>query len=152
MQVILMKDVEKVGAQGETVRVKDGYARNYLIPRGLAIPTGSGKAKHLAHQKKLVDDRRRKEMKAAEKVAMTLNEASVEIPVRVGEEDKLYGTVTNTDIAAALADKGFDIDRRKIEIDEPIKALGVYTVRVHVAPEMVATPKVWVIKAPPSPE
>lgn len=151
MQVIMLKDVEKVGAQGESVRVKDGYARNYLIPRGLAIPTGTGKAKRLAHQRKLVDDRRRKEMKEAEKVAMSLNEASVEIPVRVGEEDKLYGTVTNADVAAALAEKGFDIDRRKIEIEEPIKALGVYTVKIHVGPEMVATPKVWVVKALPSP-
>jgi len=151
MRVILLKDVEKVGSQGDIVRVKDGYARNLLIPRGLAAPTGSGKARHIEHQRKLVDDRRRKEMKEAEKVASSLSEVSVEIPVHVGEEDKLYGSVTNADIAAALAAKGYDIDRRKIEIDEPIKALGVYSVKVHVGPGMAATPKVWVVKAPPTP-
>jgi large subunit ribosomal protein L9 len=152
MQVILLKEVEKLGDQGETVRVKDGYARNYLIPHGLAVPLGTGKAKHLSHRKKLVDDRRRREMKEAEKVATDLSEVSVEIAVHVGEEDKLYGSVTNADIAAALAQKGFEIERRKIEIEEPIKALGVYSVKVHVGPEMVATPKVWVVKAPPSAE
>jgi len=146
MQVILLKDVDKVGNQGDTVRVKDGYARNFLIPRGLAVPTGTGKGKHMTHQKKLVDDRQRRDMKEAEKVASSLNEVSVEIPVRVGEEEKLYGSVTNTDIAAALAAKGFEIDRRKIELEEPIKALGVYTVRVHLGPEMIATPKIWVVK------
>jgi len=152
MQVILLQDVEKVGSQGEVVRVKDGYARNFLIPRGLAAPTRSAKARHLSHQEKLVADRRRMEMKQAEKVALSLSELSVEIPMHVGEEDKLYGSVTSSDIAEALAAKGFEVDRRKIEIEEPIKALGVYTVRVHIGPEIVATPKVWVVKTPPLPE
>lgn len=147
MEVILSDDMEKLGKIGEQVRVKDGYARNYLIPRGLAVPVSSRKGHKIEHQKKIIEDRRRKEVKTAASVAQALSEISVEIPVQVGEEDRIFGSVTHANIADAIAAKGFSVDRRKIELEEPIKALGVYTIRVHLGPEIVATPKVWVVKA-----
>jgi large subunit ribosomal protein L9 len=152
MQVILMEDVPKLGTRGQTVNVKDGYARNYLIPRGVAVPLGSGKASNVEHQKKLADDRLRTQIKESKSLADQLNELSIEIPVLVGEEDKMYGSVTNADIAEALAEKGIEVDRHKIEMESHIRALGVYTVTVHLGPEIVATPKVWVVKQPPQKE
>jgi len=147
MEVILVQDVPTVGERGKIVRVKDGYARNFLIPQGLAAPTGTGKAKHLAHQRKLIEDRRRRELKESERFAERLNGLEVEIPVVVGDEDKLFGSVTTRDIAEAMAKKGFEIDRRKIELEGPIHALGVYTVQIRLGHDIVAKPKVWVVKA-----
>ena len=147
MEVILVQDVPTVGERGNIIKVKNGYARNFLIPKGLAAPTGTGKAKHLAHQKKLVEDRRRREMKESERLAERLSSLELEIPVMVGEEDKLFGSVTTRDISEALSKKGFEVDRRKIELEDPIHALGVYTVQIRMGHEIVAKPKVWVVKA-----
>jgi large subunit ribosomal protein L9 len=147
MQVILTEAVNKVGNQGEVVNVARGYARNYLIPRGLAIVADTKNIQKLEHHKRILDDRRKREMKEASAMVDRLEELSVEIPVRAGEEDKLYGSVTTSDIAEILKEKhGVDVDRRKIHLEEPIKALGVYTVEIKVAPEQSAHVKVWVVK------
>ncbi len=147
MQVILTEAVNKVGNQGEVVNVARGYARNYLIPRGLAIVADTKNIQKLEHHKRILDDRRKREMKEASAMVDRLEELSVEIPVRAGEEDKLYGSVTTSDIAEVLKEKhGVDVDRRKIHLEEPIKALGVYTVEIKVAPERSAHVKVWVVK------
>ena len=146
MQVILKENIENLGSMGSVIEVKPGYARNYLIPQGLAIEASKRRIKQLDHSKRLIEAKRKKELKDAESVAEKIGEMSVTIPVQVGIEDKLYGTVTNIDIAEALAAQGVEIDRKKISIDEPIKALGVYHATVKIAPEVNASLKIWVVK------
>lgn len=146
MQVILTETVEKLGNQGEIVKVAQGYARNYLIPRGLAVLADPKNVRQLMHHKKVIDDKQKREMKQSDAIVARLEQISCSIPVQVGEEDKIFGSVTTGDIADNLKSQGIDVDRRKIHIEEPIKALGVYTVQVKVAPEKVAHLKVWVVK------
>lgn len=147
MQVILTEAVDKVGNQGEVVNVAKGYARNYLIPRGLAIRADSRKVKELEHHQRIIENKRKRESKEADAMVERLEETSLNIPMQAGEEDRLFGSVTAADIAKALAEKDIEVDRRKIHIEEPIRALGVYTVQVKVAPEHTANLKVWVVKA-----
>jgi large subunit ribosomal protein L9 len=146
MQVILTENLENVGQQGEIVTVARGFAQNYLIPRGMAIMADERNKHKLEHHKKMIDDKRKREMKEADAVVDRLEEISCEIPVQVGEEEKIFGTVTTSDIAEKLQEKGIEVDRRKIHLEEPIKALGVYTAEVKVAPDKVAHVKVWVVK------
>lgn len=146
MQVILTQTIDKLGAQGQMVDVAKGYARNYLIPRGLAVAADTRNIRQLDHQKKVIEDRKKREMKEVDVLAQKLEEISCNIPVRVGEEDKIFGSVTTGDIADCLKEQGIEIDRRKIHLDEPIKALGIYTVHVKVSPERTANLKVWVVK------
>jgi len=146
MQVILTEAVDKLGTQGELVHVANGYARNYLIPRGLAIIADKRNVRRLGHQKKIVEDKTKRELKQVDALVARLDEISCTIPVRVGEEDKLFGSVTTSDIAETLKAQGIEIDRRKIHIEEPIRALGVYTVQVKAGHEQTAHLKVWVVK------
>lgn len=146
MQVILSEAIEKLGQPGEVVDVSRGYARNYLIPRGLAVLADTKKVRRMDHQKKVLEDKQKRQLKEVDSLAARLEELSCSIPVQVGEEDKIFGSVTTGDIAESLKAQGIDIDRRKIHIDEPIKALGVYTVQVKVGPERAAHLKVWVVK------
>jgi large subunit ribosomal protein L9 len=146
MKVILRRDHESLGKIGEMVDVKKGYARNYLLPRGIAYLALKGNIQALEEEKKSVEKRSIQELKAAEKLASELESVSVTIPVQVGEEDKIFGTVTTQMIADALKEKGHDIDKRKIEIEEQIKALGIYGVNVKLHPNVSAKIKVWVVR------
>jgi len=146
MKVILRQDFESLGKIGEVVDVKDGYARNFLFPRGLAYAALKGNIRALDDEKKAVEKRSLQELKAAETLAAELETVSVTIPVQVGEEDKIFGTVTTQMIADALKEKGHDIDKRKVEIEEPIKALGIYGVNLKIHQNVNAKIKVWVVR------
>ncbi|HEX9252451.1 MAG TPA: 50S ribosomal protein L9 [Ignavibacteriaceae bacterium] len=146
MKVILRQDFETLGKIGEVVDVKDGYARNFLFPRGLAYAALKGNIRALDEEKKSVEKRNLQELKAAESLAAELETVSVTIPVQVGEEDKIFGTVTTQMIADALKEKGHDIDKRKVEIEEPIKALGIYAVNLKIHQNVNAKIKVWVVR------
>ncbi|MDZ7373939.1 MAG: 50S ribosomal protein L9 [candidate division KSB1 bacterium] len=146
MRVILRQEVEKLGGPGKIVEVSDGYARNYLIPRGLAVPATPSALKALEEEKKRAELRASREKKAAERLAEKLNGVSVTATVAVGEEDRVFGAVTSQMIADLLKQKGFDIDRRKILLEEPLKALGIYDVPIKLHPEVEAKIKVWVVR------
>lgn len=146
MKVILRRDHETLGKIGDIVDVKEGYARNFLLPRGIAYQALKGNIKALEEEKKAVEKKNLQELKAAESLAAQLESVSVTIPVQVGEEDKIFGTVTTQMIADALKEKGHDLDKRKIEIEEPIKALGIYGVNVKLHPNVSAKIKVWVVR------
>jgi len=146
MKIILREDIKSLGEAGETVNVKDGYARNYLIPQKLAYPATRSYARVFAEEKKLRDNRDARATAQAEQLAAKLGNLSLETSVKVGEEDKVFGAVTAADIAELLAGKGYEIDKRDILLEEPLKALGIYNVPVKVATDIKAEVKVWVIK------
>ena len=146
MKVILRQTIDKLGKIGQIVDVKDGYALNYLIPKGFAYVAVKGNVKALEEEKKIVEKRNQQELKAAENLASELEKVSVTIPVQVGEEDKIFGTVTAQMIADALKEKGYDIDKRKFEMEEQIKTLGIYNVNIKLHPSVSAKIKVWVVR------
>lgn len=146
MKVILRKDQDKLGQVGAVVEVKDGYARNYLIPKGIAYPASEGSMRALTEEKKQAERRSTKELKANEKLATELEKLSVTIKMKVGEDEKLFGSVTSQMIADAVKEKGFDIDKRIIELPEPIKALGIYNVDVKLHQSVTGKMKVWVVR------
>ncbi|MGA7838627.1 MAG: 50S ribosomal protein L9 [Ignavibacteriaceae bacterium] len=146
MKVILRQNAEGLGQVGDVVDVKDGYARNYLIPRKIAYTALKGNIRALDEEKKTLSKKREQELSAAETLAAELEKVSVTIPVQVGEEDKIFGTVTTQMISDALKEKGHELDKRKIEIDEPIKALGIYGVSIKLHPNVNAKIKVWVVR------
>jgi large subunit ribosomal protein L9 len=143
MEVILREDVPHLGTIGDVVKVRDGYARNYLLPRGLATVADKRNMRALEHERRLVEEKRRRVMGAAETLAKQLTSARVSIPARAGEEGKLFGSVTNIDIERALAEQGFTVERRRIRLDEPIKTLGEHkvpvTLQTGVACELTVT-------------
>ena len=146
MKIVLRQDFESLGKTGDVVEVKPGYARNFLVPRKIALPAKPNFIKMVEEESRQKQLRQRKDRKTAEELAAKLNEVSLTISVNVGEEDKMFGSVTSQDIAAGLAESGHEIDRRKIQLDEPIKALGIYSVPIKLYPEVVANVKVWVVK------
>lgn len=146
MKIILLKDNQNLGNSGETIEVKNGYARNYLIPQELALPATPGNIRRYEEQKKLKKYRETKHIRDAQTLADELRKISCTASVVVGEEDKIFGSVTSQTIADLLREKGFDIDKRKIILDEPIKALGIYTVPIKLHPDVEAKIKVWVVK------
>ena len=139
MDVILREDVEHLGAMGETVKVKPGYARNYLLPRGIAVAASRKNVTEIEHQKLLVEAKRERERKSALGIADQVEGLVLEVTARAGEEDKLYGSVTNLDIEKLLAAKGLQVDRRKIDLQDPIKRLGTYRITVGIAHDVKAT-------------
>jgi large subunit ribosomal protein L9 len=147
MKIILRENVEHLGAVGEIVSVRDGYARNFLIPRGLAYYASPKAIRVLEGEKKQYETRMAKLKTEAELVAAKLAETQVSIAMQVGEEGRLFGSVTNQMIAQELLDKGFTIDRRAIVLDEPIKNVGEFEVTVKLHPEVHARLKVWVTSA-----
>lgn len=147
MNVILQADVAHLGAAGDVVRVRDGYARNFLVPRGLAIVADERNVRQLAHFKRIADARSAKQLKEAQALAERLAATAVSIRRESGEEGKLFGSVTNRDIAEALNAEGFEIDKRMITLDEPLRNIGVFTVPVKVHARVEATAKVYVIQA-----
>ena len=145
MEVILKEDILNVGKMGEVVRVRDGYARNYLLPRGLVLVANKKNLNGFEHQKRVIAAQRERVVKQAQGLGEKLAAVSVTIEVKTGEEGRLFGSVTNIDIEKALKARGFDIERRKIHLDEPIKNLGDYEVPVRLAADVTATVKVSVV-------
>ena len=146
MEVLLRDDVPKLGRRGDVVRVAPGYARNYLFPKNLAIPATKGNLssiEEITRQKKFRDEKKKK---GEEKLKFDLEKISITAEVKVGEEDRVFGSVTSQDIAGLLKEQGFEIDKRRIDLEEPIKALGVYTVPVKIHGDVVANLKLWVVK------
>lgn len=146
MEVILLDSVPKLGERGATVKVKPGFARNYLFPRQLALPASEANMRVFQEHQRLVEKRDQQARSTAEETAKKYTDVSITIPVQVGEEDKLYGSVTTADIARSLAAQGHEVDRKQIQLDEPIKQLGVYTVDIRLHREVSAPIKVWVVK------
>ena len=146
MEVILRDHVENLGQRGEIVKVADGYARNFLLPRKLALPATAANRKWVERERKIAEARDSEERGAAEAMATRLNALELTISRKTGENDQLYGSVTNADIGELLAAKGFDIDRRKILLPDPIKALGENTVPVKLHREVTAQLRVTVAK------
>lgn len=146
MKVILREDVAELGTAGQTIEVKSGYGRNFLFPRNLAIPATKANLKSIDEISKQTAIREKKHRRGAELIKERIEKVSVSAEVQVGEEDKVFGSVTSAEIAKLLEKEGILIDKRAIELDEPIKALGVYTIPVRVDKEMTADLKVWVIK------
>ena len=146
MKIILRKDHEKLGPAGSVAEVKDGFARNFLIPRGIAFPADEGHMRALEEEKKQAGRRTTKELKSSEKLAQEIEKVSLTVKMKVGEDEKLFGSVTSQMIADGLKEKGFDLDKRIIDVEEPIKALGIYTVNVKLHQSVTAKVKVWVVR------
>ena len=146
MEVILREHVDHLGRRGDVVKVAAGYARNYLLPRKLALPVTDANKQQIERERKNAEARELEEKTQAEAYAQRLAETDISIARRVGENDTLYGSVTSADIAAALHAKGFEIDKRKISLPEPLKALGEVTVPVKIHREVTAQVKVRVVK------
>ncbi len=145
MQVILREDIENLGKIGDLVKVADGYARNYLVPKKKAIEATSDNVHAMDHAKKMVADRLRKVKKEAAAEADQIKGLAVEIRAKVGEEGKLFGSVTSMDIADAMKAKGVNVDKRKIALEEPIKRVGEYTITVKLHADVSADFKVTVV-------
>lgn len=144
MEIILQEDVENLGEIGDIVKVKDGYARNYLLPRGLALTASRRNVRVLEHQKRLAAKKREHAQQNANVVSDRLSGLTLSITARAGEEDKLFGSVTNIDIEKALHEQGVTIDRRKIILAEPIKQLGTYTIPIRLSRDIEASVTVQV--------
>ena len=146
MEVVLLEDIPKLGKIGDIVKVADGYARNFLIPKSMAVKATSKKVKALEHERRLVQDRLEKSTREAERLAGRLEDYSCTIAKPVGESGKLFGAVTSMEIEQNLLDNGFKIDRKDIVLEEPIKSLGIYTVPIKLDSTVTANLKVWVVK------
>ncbi|NLN17076.1 MAG: 50S ribosomal protein L9 [Firmicutes bacterium] len=148
MQVILVRDVKNLGVSGEVVNVADGYARNYLIPRGLAVPATEGGLRQVKTRQAAEQQRREKEAEEAAKLVELLDGGKVEVLAKCGEGGRLFGSVTSADIAAAIKDQyKTEIDKRKVELAEPIKTVGSHQVTIRVYPGMTAVVTVEVKEA-----
>ncbi len=146
MKVILREDVPDIGQAGQTVEVKAGYGRNFLIPRNLAIPATKANLKAIDEVRKQKTIREKKARRQAEVVKDRIEKLSVSASVLVGEEDRVFGSVTAYDIVELLEQEGVTIDKRAVQLEDPIKALGVYTVPIKVDKDVIANLKVWVVK------
>jgi large subunit ribosomal protein L9 len=144
MEVILRDHVENLGKRGEIVKVADGYARNYLLPRKLALPVTAGARKQVERERAKFDAREAEDKRVAEAIASRIANIDVIIARKVGETDMLYGSVTTADVAQALADQGIEIDRRKLQLAEPIKKIGDFAVPLRLHRDVVAAVKVRV--------
>ncbi len=145
MKVILLTDIPKLGKSGDTVEVKDGYARNFLIPKKLALSATPLNVKLIQQKREQELKKEKAEKEKMNKLAEQISKFSCTISARAGEEDKLFGEITNKNIAESLAAEGLEIDKKKIEIEQPIRKLGVYNVKVKLHPEVIADLRVWVV-------
>jgi large subunit ribosomal protein L9 len=146
MKLILREDVDKLGDSGDIVEVKAGYGRNYLIPQGKAMMATEGALKQVERMKEQAERRAELTVERAQDMAERLETTSVTIPVEVGEDERIHGSVTTQDIADALAERDINIDKRKITLDQDIKTLGEYTATINLISEIKAQIKVWVVK------
>ncbi len=145
MRVILREDVHKLGRSGEIVTVKDGFARNYLLPRKIAVPANEKNVRQVEHDKAVISARQAKLKGGAQEQASKLEALSVKISRKVGQQDKLYGSVTALDIAEVLGSQGYKVDRRSIHLPEPIKALGLHQVELRLHRDVIAKINVEVV-------
>ena len=146
MKVILLNDIENLGLAGDIVVVKPGYARNRLIPQGLALRASNKNIAVASERKKVANAKLERENIALQKLSKKLSNVEITIEVNVGEEEKMFGSITNLDVHKELTSKGFDLDKSQIIIDEPIKALGIYHAKVKVAKDIASDVKLYVIK------
>lgn len=146
MKVILLKDIETLGSAGEVVQVKNGYGRNFLIPRNEALIATAANMARFESRRKQQETQADRDFRAAEALAKKLETESITAQVKVGEEERLFGSVTAQHIADLLAEKGYAIDRRAIHLEDPIRELGVYNVEVRLHPEVAAGVALWVVK------
>lgn len=145
MEVILKEDVPNLGDMGDLVKVRPGYGRNYLIPRGLAVLATGGSKRQLEHVIRQIEERRNQLLAGAKEVGDQLEALSITIPRQAGDDERLFGSVTNRDIEAALEALGHTVDRRRIILKEPIKQLGIYPVQLKLHAEVAPTIRVWVV-------
>ena len=146
MEVILREHVDNLGKRGEIVKVADGFARNYLLPRKLALPATAGNRKHVERERKIMETREAEEKAAAEAISTRLSTVDISIARRVGDTEQLYGSVTAADIVEFLKAKGFEVDRRKLILPEPLKALGEFDGPLKLHREVTVPLKVKVVK------
>ena len=146
MKVILQKDIPNLGDAGDIKEVAEGFARNYLLPKKLVIIANESSKKAIEHQKKLIKIKKDKRKKTSEQLAASMSNIEITIPAQVGEEGKLFGSITSMDIAKHLKDKGFEIDKRKILLDNPIKQEGEFKISIKLEEGLTATVKVTVVK------
>lgn len=144
-ELVLMADIEGLGLEGEIIKVSDGYARNYLIPRKLGARVTKAALKRLEKSKLEREARHLKELEAAQALAATLEKISCTLTAKVGENDKLFGSVTAADILASLKQQGIELDKRKLQLAEPIRELGVFQVKIKLHPQVETALKVWVV-------
>ncbi len=145
-EVILMADVQGLGAQGDVVRVADGYARNFLLPRNLAAPVTEATRRQIEKARKVKEEQEAKGLEAAQVLVKAIEQVSCTIPVKTGEGGKLFGSVTVTDIVAALKTQGVEVEKHQVDLPEPLRELGVFNIPVKVHPKAQATLKIWVVE------
>jgi large subunit ribosomal protein L9 len=146
MQIVLKEDIDKLGHRGEVVKVADGYARNYLLPHGKALQATPGNLKVIEREKRRYVVRLTKEKEENEGLGRRIQGLSLTLVRKVGENDVLFGSVTSGDVAEALSKEGIAVDKRRIQLAEPIKSLGIYTIPIRLHPEVIPEVKVWVVK------
>ncbi len=146
MKVVLRQSFETLGEAGKIVNVKDGFARNFLLPRGIAFEANARNLKIFEQEKKRLVTVKEKEKKSAEVLKAKMEGVSITATLPVGEDDRVFGSVTNQDVADLLAAKGFEIDKRRVILEEPVRALGIYEVPVKLHPEVESKVKLWVVK------
>jgi large subunit ribosomal protein L9 len=146
MELVLKQDFEQLGKAMDVINVKDGYARNYLIPNGIAVAATEGNKRAVAEAKKFAEKREEKKIMEAKRLAKEIEKVPCTIPVQVGEEDKIFGSVSVNEIADFLKKEGYEVEKRSIDLEEPIRQLGVYTVRIQLHKDVDAQLKVWVVK------
>ena len=147
MDVILLKSVERVGAEGAVVQVKPGFARNFLVPRGLAVMASPENLRQVEERRRIAERKAKRAREQVEKLKRQLESRSLTLTLNLGEGDKAFGSVTTNDMAEALNREGLQVEKHQIELAESIKTLGIYDVPVKLSPEVTATLKLWVVKA-----
>lgn len=145
-EVLLMADVRGLGSQGEVVRVAEGYARNFLLPRNLAAPVTDATRRKLEKVRKIREEQDSKELESAQNFVKSIEQASCTIPVKTGEGGKLFGSVTVPDIVSALKAQGLEVDKHQVDLPEPLRELGVFNIPIKVHPKVQATLKIWVVE------
>jgi large subunit ribosomal protein L9 len=145
-EVVLMADVQGLGSQGEVVRVAEGYARNFLLPRNLAAPVTEATRRKLAKVRKVREEQDVKELETSQNLVKSIEQVSCTIPVKTGEGGKLFGSVTATDIVSALKAQGIEIDKHQVDLPDPLRELGVFNIPIKVHPKVQATLKIWVVE------
>ena len=147
MEIILLKDKEKLGKAGDKIEVADGFARNYLIPQGFALKSTESNVKRFKEIKRQRNIRQERKLKKAQELAEKIKSLSITIPVKVGEKDQVFGSVTKSDIAEQMKEKGYEVPKSNIKLEEPIRSLGIYEVPVSLEAGVNTEVKVWVIKS-----
>lgn len=146
MKVILKEDIKHVGKMGQIVDVADGYARNYLIPKGLVTEASTKNIKFLEHEKRIIQEKSKKIRNSAQDLAHRISSLTISIKAKAGEEGKLFGSITTMDVAEALQKEGVEIDKKKISLEEPIKRLGSYTVNIKLHPDVSAPLNIQIVE------